>query len=223
MKNQTFRAAVFDLDGTLLDTLYDLGACADKALAAYGFPARSMEEYRTFIGNGIPKLIARAVPPGTSEADIQKVLQFYLSYYPEHCAEHTRFFPGVKETIDTLARRGYKMAVLSNKTEKTAKKIMAQYFPDTPFAFVWGNNGVRPLKPALDAGYLLLQELSCEPGEVFYLGDGDTDMEFSSRMGFFAAGAAWGYRPREVLQACGADALFSSMEEILPYFPESEP
>ena len=118
-----------------------------------------------------------------------------------------------------LHERGYLLAVLSNKTEATAKKIIERYFPDAPFRVVWGNNGVRPLKPATDAGYLLLSELGCEPEEVFYVGDGDTDMEFASRMGFFAAGATWGYRPAEVLKRCGADALFSSMEEILPYLP----
>ena len=219
MSKQKFRTAVFDLDGTLLDTLYDLAACADKALSHCGLPGHTMEEYRTYIGNGIPKLVERAVPPGTSEEDIKKVLRFYLAYYPEHCAEHTRFFPGVEKTIRTLHERGYLLAVLSNKTEATAKKIIDRYFPDAPFRVVWGNNGVRPLKPATDAGYLLLSELGCEPEEVFYVGDGDTDMEFASRMGFFAAGATWGYRPSGVLKHCGADALFSSMEEILPYLP----
>ena len=102
----SFRAAVFDLDGTLLDTLQDLGACADEALRQYGFPGHTMEEYRTYIGNGIPRLIARAVPEGTSEQDIQKVLNFYLSYYPVHCAEHTRFFLGVAETIRLTAAAG---------------------------------------------------------------------------------------------------------------------
>ena len=220
MKERKFRAAVFDLDGTLLDTLHDLGACANTALRTYGFPEHTIEEYRRFIGNGIPKLIERALPQGTGPEEIQKVLDFYLSYYPEHCAEHTKFFPGVRETIETLKSRGYTLCVISNKTERTSQTIIAQYFPDAPFSIVWGNNGVRPLKPALDAGKLLLKELSCRPEEVFYLGDGDTDMEFASRMGFFAAGATWGYRPREVLSACGADELFEQMADILPYLPE---
>ena len=215
----SFRAAVFDLDGTLLDTLQDLGACADEALRQYGFPGHTMEEYRSYIGNGIPRLIARAVPEGTSEQDIQKVLNFYLGYYPVHCAEHTKLFPGVAQTIRLLRQRGYALAVLSNKTETTAKKIIAEYFPDEPVCLVWGNNGVRPLKPATDAGYSLLQELTCRPEEVFYLGDGDTDMAFASRMGFFAAGATWGYRPEQALLEAGADRLFSSMQEILPYLP----
>ena len=118
-----------------------------------------------------------------------------------------------------MRQRGYALAVLSNKTETTAKKIIAEYFPDEPFCLVWGNNGVRPLKPATDAGYSLLQELTCRPEEVFYLGDGDTDMAFASRMGFFAAGATWGYRPEQALLEAGADRLFSSMQEILPYLP----
>ena len=219
MNDKKFRAVVFDLDGTLLDTLYDLGACANVALRQYGYPEHSIEDYRGFIGNGIPKLIARALPAGTDEAEVQKVLRFYLSYYPEHCAEHTKFFPGVKESIETLCKRGYMLAVLSNKTETTTKKIIAQYFPDTPFRVVWGNDGVRPLKPALDAGFLLLNELACAPEEVFYLGDGDTDMAFASRMGFFAAGATWGYRPQQVLTNCGADRLFETMAEILPLLP----
>lgn len=153
------------------------------------------------------------------EQDIQKVLNFYLGYYPVHCAEHTKLFPGVAQTIRLLRQRGYALAVLSNKTETTAKKIIAEYFPDEPFCLVWGNNGVRPLKPATDAGYSLLQELTCRPEEVFYLGDGDTDMAFASRMGFFAAGATWGYRPEQALLEAGADRLFSSMQEILPYLP----
>ena len=214
-----FRAAVFDLDGTLLDTLFDLGACANEALKRFGFPGHSLEAYRGLIGNGIPKLIARAVPKGTGDEAMQNVLRFYLSYYPEHCAEHTKLFPGVRETIAELQKRGYTLAVLSNKTETTTKKIIEAYFPDAPFSVVWGNNGVRPLKPAPDAGYLLLEKLSCRAEAVFYLGDGDTDMAFAKTMGFFAAGAAWGYRPREVLRECGADRLFENMAEILPLLP----
>ena len=122
MSKQKFRAAVFDLDGTLLDTLYDLAACADKALSHCGLPGHTMEEYRTYIGNGIPKLVARAVPPGTSEEDIQRVLKFYLGYYPEHCAEHTRFFPGVEKTIRTLHERGYLLRYCRIRQKQQRKK-----------------------------------------------------------------------------------------------------
>lgn len=216
MQQRAYKAVIFDLDGTLLDTIQDLGASGNRTLARFGFPARTGEEYRRFIGNGIPKLIARAAPAGTDEKTLQEMLAFFLEDYEAHCTERTVLFAGVLETVEALRRRGYQLAVLTNKTQEPAEKIIDFYFPDRPFEIVWGNNGVRPLKPAPDAGELLLKELGCKPGEVFYLGDGDTDMLFARRMGFFAAGASWGYRPCEVLRQCGAQALFSSMAEILP-------
>ena len=119
----SFRAAVFDLDGTLLDTLQDLGACADEALRQYGFPGHTMEEYRSYIGNGIPRLIARAVPEGTSEQDIQKVLNFYLGYYPVHCAEHTKLFPGVAQTIRLLRQRGMRWRFCRIKQKRRQRRL----------------------------------------------------------------------------------------------------
>lgn len=211
-----YRAAVFDLDGTLLDTLRDLAVCANTAMRRFGFPEHTLEAYRRFIGNGMAKLIARACPAGTDEDTLRVVLDSFLADYAENCTVHTALYPGVAETIAELKRRGYKLAVLTNKTETPAKKIIDHYFPDAPFSVVWGNNGMRALKPAPDAGELLLKELGCRADEVFYMGDGDTDMLFAGRMGFFAAGAAWGYRPRTVLRECGAAQLFESMPEILP-------
>ena len=122
----SFRAAVFDLDGTLLDTLQDLGACADEALRQYGFPGHTMEEYRSYIGNGIPRLIARAVPEGTSEQDIQKVLNFYLGYYPVHCAEHTKLFPGVAQTIRLLRQRELRFCLRRNAGDPCMEHAVAQ-------------------------------------------------------------------------------------------------
>ena len=119
----SFRAAVFDLDGTLLDTLQDLGACADEALRQYGFPGHTMEEYRSYIGNGIPRLIARAVPEGTSEQEIQKVLNFYLSYYPVHCAEHTRFFPGWRKPSGFCGSGGMRWRFCRIKQKRRQRKL----------------------------------------------------------------------------------------------------
>lgn len=219
MSERRFKAAVFDLDGTLLDTLLDLASCADAAMRAYGFPEHTVEQYRGFIGNGMPKLIARACPAGTDEKTLSAALDFFLAEYAENCAVHTAFYPAVEKTIAELKRRGYNLAVLTNKTEAPAKKIIDHYFPDAPFSIVWGNNGRRALKPAPDAGELLLKELGCRADEVFYMGDGDTDMLFAKRMGFFAAGAAWGYRPRAVLRECGAERIFENIGEILTVLP----
>lgn len=215
MDKQKIRAVVFDLDGTLLDTVQDIGAGANTALHRSGFPEHSREEYVRLVGHGIRRLMSLAVPEGTDPAALEEVLSFYLGYYPEHCTEKTTYFPGVQAMLHKLETAGYKLGVLSNKTEKTANKVISHYFSDVNWSIIWGNNGVRPLKPALDAGYLLCEELGLQPEEILYVGDGDTDMEFASKMGFRAAAATWGYRTREELRAAGAQVFLESTEDIL--------
>lgn len=212
---QKIRAVVFDLDGTLLDTLQDIGAGANMALHRSGFPEHARAEYRRFVGHGIRTLFEQALPAGQNTPDvIDRVLSDYQGYYPEHCTVHTVFFPGVEQMIAKLHAAGYTLGVLSNKTERTTLKIIDHFFPSKPFSLIWGNNGMRPLKPATDAGYLLLNELGLTPEQVLYIGDGDTDMEFAAKMGFFALGVTWGYRDREELLAAGADMLADSTQEI---------
>ena len=212
---QKIRAVVFDLDGTLLDTLPDIGAGSNAALRHSGLPERSLADYRRLVGNGIRVLMRRAVPDDTPDDVYEKTLAFYLQYYPEHCTAHTKFFPGIEQMLRTLHGAGYMLGVLSNKTEKTAVRIMDHYFPKNLFRLVWGNNGQRPLKPDPSAGKLLCEELGVAPDELMYVGDGDTDMEFASKNGFFAAGVTWGYRDREVLAQYGADALIDDAAQLL--------
>ena len=214
MDIQKVKAAIFDLDGTLLDTLGDIGTAANEALCRYGLPAHPISEYRSLVGHGIRTLFRQAVPANTSEELYDKALSFYLGYYPEHCIVHTAYFPGVQEFLKKLDARGIRLAVISNKTEATSHKIISHFFPDTQWAFVWGNNGSRPLKPALDAGRLACETLRLNPEEILYVGDGDTDMEFASKMGFIAAGVTWGYRDADVLLAAGADFLSGSFQEL---------
>ncbi|MGN0979238.1 MAG: HAD family hydrolase [Candidatus Avoscillospira sp.] len=214
MNFQKVKAAIFDLDGTLLDTIADIGTGANTALCRYGLPAYPIEEYKHLVGHGIRTLFRLAVPEGTPEEVYQKALADYLAYYPEHCTIHTRYFPGVKEFLHALTEAGIRVAVISNKTETTGQKIISHYFPDVPWAFVWGNNGSRPLKPAVDAGRLACETLGLEPEEILYVGDGDTDMEFASKMGFLAAGVTWGYRSPEQLLAAGADFLSDSFPAL---------
>jgi len=113
-----------------------------------------------------------------------------------------------------LTANQIRLAVISNKTEKTGKKIMDHYFHDYDWAFIWGNNGIRPLKPATEAGKLACETLGLQPDEILYIGDGDTDMEFASKMGFIAVGVTWGYRDPEQLLAAGADFLVDSFAEL---------
>lgn len=208
------KLAVFDLDGTLLNTIPDIGAGVNHALRRFGLPERTVDEYKRFVGNGVRDLIARAIPAGTSVELEAAVLAEYRGYYPQHYAEQTAYFPGIQELLTRLMNVGVQVAVLSNKTEATALLIMNHFFPDVPFTFVWGNNGVRPLKPATDAGKMLCETMGLQPCEVAYVGDMNGDMEFGSKMGFHTVGVTWGYCTRERLLEAGAHALADTMDEL---------
>ena len=215
MDFQKVKAVIFDLDGTLLDTLADIGTGANAALCRFGLPEHTRSEYRRYVGHGIRTLFRAAVPEGTPEDVYEQALAYYLSYYPEHCTVHTDYFPGVRAFLKALVDRGLRLAIISNKTEATSNRIIAHYFPDVPWEFVWGNNGQRPLKPSTEAGYLACETLGLKPEEIMFVGDGDTDMEFASKMGFIAAGVTWGYRDRDQILAAGADFLSDSFDELL--------
>ena len=141
------KAVLFDLDGTLLDTVKDIGTGANLALCRYGCPEYPLEDYRGFVGHGIKNLFRKIVPASAGEEVYQKALDFYLSYYPDHCMDHTEEFPGIRELLHKLQAAGYRLGVITNKTQETAQKIMDHYFPEVDFAFVWGRSGDRPLKP----------------------------------------------------------------------------
>jgi len=167
------RAAVFDLDGTLLDTVRDLGTAANVTLAHFGFPQHPLEAYQGFIGNGLLMLYRRAAPAGTDEATVEALRDYGRDYYREHCTGLTQVYDGVPELLHGLAARGIMLGMVTNKTEATARCVMAHYFPEVPFRFIWGSNGVRPLKPAPESGELMLRELGLTPEQIAFIGDGD--------------------------------------------------
>ncbi len=214
MNFQKVKAAIFDLDGTLLDTLADIGTGANLALCQFGYETYPISDYRMKVGHGIKRLFRNVLPAGAPDSEIDRVNSVYQQYYPTNCTVLTDYFPGVREFLRALTEKGIRLAVISNKTEVTSKKIMEHYFPDFDWAFVWGNNGQRPLKPRPEAGQLACEALGLQPEEILYVGDGDTDMEFASQMGFLAAGVTWGYRDPEQLLAAGADFLVDSFAEL---------
>ena len=214
MDFQKIKSVIFDLDGTLLDTLADIGTAANFALCHFGYPTYPLEDYRQMVGHGVKKLFRTALPADATDADIDRVNSVYQEYYPAHCTVHTAYYDGVNEFLQRLLKNGLRLAVISNKTETTTMKVMAHYFPDIPWEFVWGNNGQRPLKPRREAGDLACEVLGLTPEQIMYVGDGDTDMEFASAMGFIAAGVTWGNRDADQLKAAGADFLVDSFEEL---------
>ncbi len=208
------RAALFDLDGTLLDSLHDIGAAMNHALATHGLPVHPLASYRHFVGNGIQTTVARSLPSGREELH-QAVLSTFRSFYAEHMLDHTRPFPGLPEVLARLRRDGVKLAVLSNKADVTTRQLVAALLPDVRFDAVYGEREGVPRKPDPTAALGIAAELGVKPGDCAFVGDTAVDMETACAAGMYGVGVTWGFREVEELQAHGARVLTRTAEELL--------
>ena len=208
------RALVFDLDGTLADTLDDLVAAVAHVLDALHLPARSRDEVRSFIGGGAAQLVRRAMPTGREDL-YDRALGAFRARYGEHLLEATRPFDGVPEALAALARRNVAMAVLSNKPHALTEKIVRALFPDVPFRAVLGDRPDAPRKPDPTTALELARLMGLAPGEVGLVGDGTTDVLAARAAGMRAIAVRWGYRPVDELVRAGADQLLASPAELL--------
>ena len=211
------KAVVFDLDGTLLDTRDDIAEAHNRALRHFGFPERALDEFNAIIGGGIMEAIAKAAPAGTPRNILIELHKLYQAYYPEHSTVLSSPYEGMAETVGALEEKGLAVAVFTNKTESTAISMTKHFFPKTDFKFIWGNDGVRPLKPESNAGSDICRFLGFAAEEIAYIGDSDTDMIFASRTGMLPVGACWGYRGREELERAGAIALAECPTDLLKF------
>lgn len=210
-----YHAVIFDLDGTLLDTLEDLTEAANAALVKNGMPERTIGQVREFVGNGIAKLIERAVPDGTDESAAARVLADFRIYYKEHCRDNTAPYEGVVELLGRLRGAGLKLAVVSNKAEFAVKELVPVYFGDR-ITVAHGEDeaaGVRK-KPAPDMVELALSECGCPSERAVYVGDSDVDIETAANAGMDCISVTWGFRRREWLLAHGAEVLAETPEEL---------
>jgi len=209
------KLCVFDLDGTLLNTIKDLGVSCNAALTAFGLEPIPLEKYPFLVGNGMKKLIKRAssFEPGSSEFD--KVFQLFLNHYNEHSVDFTTVYPGILEVLETLKGRGVKLAVLSNKGDAFVKNLTKHYFGDKFFDAVRGASELFPLKP--DPKFLLniIDSFGFVRSEVLYIGDSNVDIETAKNAEVFSVGAVWGFRGEEELKLAGADALAYSPKDLL--------
>lgn len=215
------KAVVFDLDGTLLDTIADIAGALNRALAACGQRTHSVEACKGFVGGGIRNAVCNALPAGAPEELVDRVLAIYRGDYRDRCTEQTTYYPGVREMLSGLSQKGLSLGVLSNKTESTARKIVDTYFPDIPFRCVLGRVDGRPLKPDPAAAAPVLEALGLPAGEVAYAGDSGTDMMFALAAGMVPVAAPWGYRSRQELVEKGAALVPASpaeMQEMLLHF-----
>ncbi len=193
---------IFDLDGTLLNTIDDLTAAANHALWAYGFAPRSVDECRSFVGNGVSKLLERALPKhARTPANLQRMHQEFFAYYDAHLWDKTRPYGNIVSIVASLQGRGIKLAVASNKYQSATERLVEHFFPRVPFVTVLGQRENVPTKPNPQIVQEILS-LANEPGEnTFYVGDSGVDMQTAQNAGVKACGVTWGFRSREELAA----------------------
>lgn len=214
-------AVIFDLDGTLLNTLGDLRAATNHALEVRGLPPHSMEEIRQFIGNGIRLLICRAMPEGTPEAEIDAALDDFKAYYAAHIHDRTVPYDGIPQLLTALRKRGIQVAVLSNKIDSASQQLIEYFFPGKTDV-VFGEHVGVPRKPDPTSCRMVMQQLGVQPEQVLYVGDSGTDMQTAKNAGLYAVGVTWGFRSKEMLLEYGADVLVHRPEQILQILDSDE-
>lgn len=212
-----YQLAIFDLDGTLLDTLADLRQGINYALGTQGFAPRTLAEVRAFVGNGIWKLVERAVPAGTDEARMEAVYGAFNSYYAVHCADLTKPYDGIPALLRRLQADGVVCAVVSNKPDYAVKTLSEQYFPGLLAASAGAKDGVRK-KPAPDAVFEVIRRLGAQSLRAVYIGDSEVDIETARNAALPCISVSWGFRDRDVLVNAGADCIcddVAALERVL--------
>ena len=218
MKNQ-IKLAVFDMDGTILDTLEDLQDSLNFALAKMGYPLRTYEEVRSFVGNGIRKLIERAVPKGTALEKIDETHHIFMEHYEVHCADKTRPYAGIVELLTKLKESGMATAVVSNKAHSAVLDLCEQYFKGL-FDMAVGEQEGMNKKPAPDAVNLVLEKLGYRREEAVYIGDSEVDIATAINSGLPPYIVTWGFRDEEFLRENGAEIIVNSAEELFALLAE---
>jgi phosphoglycolate phosphatase len=214
------RAVLFDLDGTLADTLADLANATNAALVALGCPTHPVPRYRQMVGDGARQLCLRALPADKHNL-ADDAVRLMRQHYDAHCFDHTKLYEGIPALVNELHRRRLKLAVLSNKPDDFTKRMVAHYFLQSPFDAVRGQRAGIPLKPDPTAALQIAGELSVPPADWLYLGDTNTDMRTAHAAGMFAVGVLWGFRDKEELIASGAQELIRRPNDLLRLLPDS--
>lgn len=215
-----YQAAIFDLDGTLLDTLEDLADSMNRALAERGFPERPVDAYRYFVGDGMMNLARRASPPGTGDDVAAELVEAMADIYGNNWAVKTKPYAGIPAMLEECKRRGLGLAVLSNKPDAFTQVMIRHYFPENTFAQVFGARDAVPRKPDPAGALEIAQNLGLPPSAFLYFGDTNTDMRTGLAAGMFTVGVTWGFRPVEELRGAGAQAIIDRPEEIIGFLKE---
>ena len=207
------KAVIWDLDGTLLNTLDDLAASVNAALAMNGMPLRSTEEVRAFVGNGIRNLMIRAVPGGEANPAFDKALEDFIRHYGAHSRDRTRPYDGILEMLDKLSAAGVKHAIVSNKIDFAVKALSRAYFGERMCAAI-GDDPSRARKPAPDSVLAAMREMGVTAQETVYVGDSDVDVLTARNAGVPCVAVLWGFRDEACLRAAGAEKLARTPDEL---------
>ena len=214
-----YKAVLFDMDGTLLDTLEDLCDSTNHALRQMGYPPRGIGEIRRFIGNGAEKQIRRAVPEGTSEEKIMETLAAFRAYYQDHCQIKTKVYDGLLDMLSEVKEKGVKMAVVSNKPDAAVKKLNKEYFGDRLDYAIGPSDGVR-CKPYPDMAEEALKALGVEKKDAVFVGDSEVDVQTGLNAGLDVIAVSWGFRSRDVVIEAGASKIADDAGELAKFILE---
>lgn len=217
-----YKAVLFDLDGTLLNSLEDLADSTNAVLARRGFACHELEKYKYFVGDGMYNLLRRALPAEQQDdAFIKQCVVEMKEEYSRHWGDKTKPYPGVIELLQSLREKGLKMAVLSNKPHEFTQVVIEKYFPGH-FDLAYGERTGIPRKPDPQGALDIAEAMQLAPAEFLYLGDTNTDMRTAVAAGMYAVGVLWGFRPAEEILAAGAKVLIQHPSELLKMLEEKQ-
>ncbi len=214
--NHHFNAIIFDLDGTLADTIVDLADATNRSLSRLGFPQHNYEEYKFFVGKGIKNLVTQALPENKRAPEcISICLEYMTEEYSHNYMDKTRLYPDIPELLNALVKRNIKMSVLSNKADLFTQKLCGKLLKDWHFEIIMGANDRFPIKPNPEAAIFIGKQMNTNPDNILYLGDTNIDMITANGAGFFPVGVTWGFRTEEELLENGAKYIIHNPMELL--------
>ncbi len=209
------KAVLFDLDGTLANSLSDLANATNYAISKFGFPERETEEFKYFAGDGMPKMIERALPENDKNTDnVNKVMPIFLRYYGEHYCDNTKAYAGMPELIDELKGKSIMVAVVTNKNQAMAEKVVNKLYGDR-FDLILGKREGIPAKPDPTAALIAMETLGVKPDECVFVGDSMMDVMTGVNSGAYPVGVLWGFRKKDELISGGAKSIIDNPKELL--------
>ena len=210
------KAVLFDLDGTLLNTLDDLADSVNASLKRFGFPQRPVEAYKYLVGDGIVNLVSRALPDeNRDEATINRIASLEREEYARNWSNKTRLYEGIPDLLTALQNLGIALCILSNKPDDFTQIIVKKFLPKWKFAVVRGASEAAPIKPDPSSAIQIALTVGCAPAEFLYVGDSGTDMQTATAAGMHPVGALWGFRSKDELVSAGAKALLEEPIDLL--------